>query len=85
MELEKTAQKMGMSARNLQLKLKQEGQTFSKIKDQVRKEVAISFLKNSNESICDIAFLLNFSEQSAFTKAFKQWSGKTPMQFRQSV
>lgn len=76
---------MGMSSRNLQLKLKREGQTFSKIKDQVRNEVAMRFLKNSDESICDIAFLLNFSEQSAFTKAFKQWSGKTPLQFRRNA
>lgn len=80
--LEEIAKKLAVSPRTLQGKLKKEGQSFQNIKDQVRKEIAIDYLKGADEGICDIAFLLGFTEQSTFTKAFKQWTGLPPKQYR---
>ncbi|MCJ8312963.1 MAG: AraC family transcriptional regulator [Saccharospirillaceae bacterium] len=80
--LTQIAKKLAMSPRTLQGKLKTEGQSFSAIRDQVRKSIAIEFLKDTDEGICDIAFLLGFSEQSTFSKAFKQWTGLPPKQYR---
>lgn len=82
MTIRAIAKELTMSPRTLQGKLKMEGQSFSQIRDQVRKEIAIEYLKGSDEGICEIAFLLGFSEQSTFTKAFKQWTGLPPLQYR---
>lgn len=82
MTIKEIARELAMSPRALQGKLKMEGESFSQIRDQVRKEIAIGYLKGSDEGICEIAFLLGFSEQSTFSKAFKQWTGLPPLQYR---
>ncbi len=79
------ARHLALSPRNLQLKLKKENTTFQQLLDNVRKEIAISYLGDVNASICEIALLLNFADQSAFHHAFKRWTGITPGQYRKSV
>jgi len=79
------ASNLAVSARNLQNRLKEEKTSYQKIFDHVRKEVASDYLIKKNISICDIAFLLGFSEQSAFNHAFKRWSGLTPGQYRKKL
>jgi AraC-like DNA-binding protein len=71
-----------MTVRNLQLKLKEEGTSFRILLDEVRKQIAIGYLKDGSESICEIALLLGFADQSAFHHAFKRWTGKTPGEYR---
>jgi len=71
-----------MSARHLQRELQAEGTSFQKLLDNTRKELALRHLKNPMVSIHDIAFLLGFSEPSAFTRAFKRWTGTTPRYYR---
>lgn len=71
-----------MTIRSLQRKLKEEGTTFRELLDEVRKEIAIGYLKEGNDSICEIALLLGFTDQSAFHHAFKRWTGKTPGGYR---
>lgn len=83
--IETIAKNLAMSTRSLQGKLQQEGTTYQKLLDRVRKEIAVSYLKQSDVAIIDIAFLLGFSEQSAFNHAFKRWTGMTPHQHRQQV
>ncbi len=80
-EIEAIAGSLALSVRNLQIKLKKEGTTYRKLFDLVRKEIALSYLKEKELSICDIAFVLGFSEQSAFNHAFKRWTGATPREF----
>lgn len=76
------AYELAISARQLQNKLKQEGVTYRALLDQVRKEIALGYLNKPGATICDIAFLLGFSEQSAFNHAFKRWTGSTPREYQ---
>jgi AraC-like DNA-binding protein len=80
--LDVVASKLAMSPRSLQLKLKEEGATYQEVLDDLRKEIALDNLKKPGASIPDLAFLLGYSDQSAFNHAFKRWTGKTPKQFR---
>jgi AraC-like DNA-binding protein len=80
--LDVVARKLAMSPRNLQLKLKEEGNTYQEVLDDLRKKIALDNLKEPSVVISDLAFLLGYSDQSAFNHAFKRWTGKTPRQFR---
>ncbi len=84
-DIKTIAASLAVSARNLQNRLKEEKTSYQMILDQVRKEVALNYLTQKDITICDIALLLGFSEQSAFNHAFKRWSGLTPGQYRKSV
>lgn len=84
-DIETTASHFAMTTRNLQLKLKAENTSFRKLLDDVRKEIAVSYLKDRNASICEIALLLDFTDQSAFQHAFKRWTGKTPGDYRKKI
>lgn len=73
------AEGIGVSKRSLQEKLKEEGTSYRNILAEVRQQMALSCLKAGGEiNLCDIAFLLGFSEQSAFNRAFKRWTGRSP-------
>jgi len=80
--VEAIARKLALSTRNLQNKLKEEGTSYQKLLDKVRKELALDYLKNSDMALYDIAFLLGFSDQSAFNHAFRRWTGSYPMEYR---
>lgn len=69
---------IGVSTRSLQEKLKGEGTSYRNFLADVRKQTALSCLKDDRISLCDIAFLLGFSEQSVFNRAFKRWTGLSP-------
>jgi AraC-like DNA-binding protein len=58
------------------------GTSFQKLFDRTRQELALQHLKNPTAPINDIAFLLGFSDPSAFNRAFKRWTGKTPRSYR---
>lgn len=80
--VEAIAKDLALSTRNLQSKLKEEGTTYQKLLDKVRKELALDYLKNPDMTLYDIAFLLGFSDQSAFNHAFRRWTGSYPMEYR---
>ena len=79
------AKELNLSERSLQRKLKEKGTTFRTVLDNVRKMAAIQYIKNPVNTMSDIAFLLGFSEQSAFSRAFKKWTGTSPIQYRNSL
>jgi AraC-like DNA-binding protein len=83
--IESTAKGLAVSSRQLQSKLKAEGVTYQQLLDRIRQEMAIRYLRKPEVTICDIAFLLGFSEQSAFNHAFKRWTGKTPGEYRKGA
>ena len=68
---------MGTSARTLQRKLAEADTTFQQVLDSVRHELPLDYLRQDGLSLVDIAFLLGYQEQSAFTHTFREWSGGT--------
>jgi len=78
------ARELSVSVRNLQNKLKEEGTSYQQLLDYARKEMAMKYLEDPEITLCDIAFLIGFSEQSAFNHAFKRWTGSTPKQYRKN-
>jgi len=79
------ARELNLSERSLQRKLKEKGTTFRNELDNVREMAAIQYIRNPVNTMSDIAFLLGFSEQSAFSRAFKKWTGTSPMKYRNSL
>jgi AraC-like DNA-binding protein len=79
------ASELGMSARTLQRRLADHGHTFQSLVDEARRQLAEKFLTDTKYSIAQVAFLTGFSEQSAFTRAFKRWAGQTPGSFRDTA
>ncbi len=78
------AKEINMSERSMQRKLKEMNTSFRVILNDVRKMVATQYIKNSANSMTDIAFLIGFSEQSAFSRAFKKWTGQSPRKYREA-
>ena len=76
------AKQFAMSTRSLQNKLKEEGTTYQVLLEKVRKKQAEYFLEKTDLSIAEVTFLLDYSEQSAFNRAFKNWTGSTPGEYR---
>lgn len=70
-----------MSPRVLQIKLRQEGTSFRQLVRDIRQELAIMYLNDETLTISEISHLLGFSEPSAFNRAFRRWTGKTPGSF----
>ncbi len=73
---------LGMSPRTLQRKLADAGSSFQDVLDDARYELARGYLRQRDLSLVDIAFLLGYQEQSAFTHAFRDWSGLNPGAWR---
>jgi len=84
LDAEVVAEQLHMSRHTLYRKLKQEGQSFQGLVEEVRKEKAIRYLKEDRYALSEIAFLLGFSELSAFSRAFKRWTGESPANYRQN-
>ncbi len=80
--LKTVADEFGMSSRSFQLRLKEEGTTYLKLRDTVRYKMAKNALKSKNLSAAEIGEQLGFSEPSAFYRTFKRWSGMTSSMYR---
>ena len=76
------ARGLGMSDRTLARKLSDEGLNFTEVLRQLRRDLAVRYLDDPKLHVSKIAWLLGFNEVSAFTHAFKRWTGKTPSQMR---
>jgi AraC-like DNA-binding protein len=80
--IEEVASYFNMSSRNLRRRLKEENSSYQAIKDTLRKDHAMKLLNNNDLAINQIAREVGFNEPAAFTRAFKQWTGKSPRQHR---
>jgi AraC-like DNA-binding protein len=76
------ARRLGMSERTLHRRLAEVGESFQDLATRTRHEAAESLLRSGDQSLAEVAFLTGFSDQTAFTRAFKRWSGTTPAAFR---
>jgi AraC-like DNA-binding protein len=79
---QRLAARLKTSERTLNRALAAEGTSYRELLDQLRKELAARRLSDDRVSISEVAFLLGFSELSAFYRAFKRWTGMTPAEFR---
>ena len=84
-KLESIARQLAMSPRTLQRRLRDEGVAFNDLLDAMRFEAAKAYLAQGDVAGSEVAYLLGFAEQSSFNRAFKRWSGQTPMQFRRTA
>jgi AraC-like DNA-binding protein len=78
-------QSLHLSQRTLQRKLKDEGTTFKEVLDETRKELAKEYVNDSSLSFSEITYLLGFSEQSNFTRAFRRWHNQSPSGYREKI
>jgi AraC-like DNA-binding protein len=76
------ARRLGVSQRTLARRLSVEGLTFSDVLENLRSDLAARYLTEVDLSISQVAWLLGYQEASAFTHAFRRWTGKTPREAR---
>jgi AraC-like DNA-binding protein len=79
------AAQMHMSASTLRHRLQGEGQSYAGIKDEIRRDRAIEMLLGSDAGVGEIAVQLGYSEPSAFHRAFRKWTTKSPAAFRRET
>jgi AraC-like DNA-binding protein len=82
--LEVIAEVLNMTPRTLQRKLSMEGTSFRAVTDALKQELAENLLANPALTIADIAYKLGYFEPTSFQRAFRQWTGTTPMEYRKS-
>ncbi len=83
--IDEVALKLGMPSWTLRRKLKEEDSAYQSLVDEMRRDVAMSYMKSTDLTFGEISYLLGFSTPGAFQRAFKRWSGKTPGEFRKSL
>lgn len=84
LSLESVAANFNFSTRTLQRKLKEEGITFFQIVEEVRQTLAMQYLRSSSYSVKDVSHILGYHEPTAFVRAFKRWTGQTPLEYQRA-
>ncbi|KAB2888831.1 MAG: AraC family transcriptional regulator [Kofleriaceae bacterium] len=80
--LASAAESLKLSERSLQRRLAAEDTSFDALVDELRRELALRYLADRSMAIGEVAYLLGYSEPSAFHRAFKRWTGSTPAEIR---
>jgi AraC-like DNA-binding protein len=80
----RTAGRLHVSTRTLQRQLADAGLSFKAVLDEMRAEVARTLLVSTERSLLEITYLLGYSDASAFNRAFRRWTGTTPLEYRTS-
>lgn len=80
--MEPACRRLGVSARTLQRKLREEGTSFQELLEETQRALAEFYLRKPEAAICEISYSLGFSQPSAFHRAFRRWTGLTPKEFR---
>ena len=80
--IEQVAANLHMSIRTLQRRLKEEKTSYKSVLDNLKQQFAFDYLKKEDLSIKEIAYLLNYSDASSFTRSFRRWTGQSPEQYR---
>lgn len=83
--IEEVARRMAMTPRTLQRHLSDEGRQFSELLDDTRRDLAAQYLRGARITLTDAAFLVGYSDLTAFHRAFRRWFGQTPLEFQRHV
>ncbi|MDG2502486.1 MAG: AraC family transcriptional regulator [Porticoccaceae bacterium] len=75
------AEELGISSQTLHRRLKESATSYQKIKDNLRREVAIHKLVNERLTVEQVSEIVGFTESRSFTRAFKHWTGLTPREY----
>jgi AraC-like DNA-binding protein len=78
--MDATAKRIGLSRATLYRKLRDEGTNYEDLLDDLRHRMALHYLDGKKVSVNQAAYLVGFSDPSAFSRAFKRWTGKSPAQ-----
>ena len=79
---EELTELLNMSARTLRRRLEKEGTSYQRIKDNARRDTAISLLSRERLTVSEVAERVGFSDPSAFHRSFKKWTGLSPGSYR---
>jgi AraC-like DNA-binding protein len=82
---EMVAGRLSMSVRSFQRALHRAGVTYRALLADTRRSLADAYISDPHIELQEVAFLLGFTEYSAFSRAFKQWTGKSPAQSRSPI
>ncbi|MBB4571191.1 AraC family transcriptional regulator [Rhizobium leucaenae] len=82
-ELSQVAHDLNMSERTLQRRITDEGKTFRELLSDARRELGRQLLSNPTTDIDEVACLLGYQDRSSFYRAFRDWEGLTPLQWRE--
>lgn len=82
LDIDEVAKLLATSARTLQRRLREGGTSYRELVDDVRRELALEHVQRGDATVTDLAFLLGFSDLSAFSRAFRRWTGQSPAQYR---
>jgi AraC-like DNA-binding protein len=80
---EATAGRLNMSERSLQSKLAARGTSYRILLNETRKELAEQYMRQGRHSVSEVTYLLGFADVSSFSRAFRNWTGVSPSEFRE--
>lgn len=83
-DLEEVAARLKLPSWTLRRKLAEEGTRFRTILNDTRRDLAMTYIRDTELAFGEIAYLLGFASAEAFQRAFKRWNGQTPGEFRRS-
>ncbi len=84
-EMATVARSLGLSVRSLRRRMDSEGKTFNAVANDAQSIVAKSLLRNTQRTIQEVAYELGFADTSSFHRAFKRWTGTTPLAYREGL
>jgi AraC-like DNA-binding protein len=79
---DRVARQLNRSASTLHRQLGTENTSYREVLDSTRRGLAEEYLRDDKFSIAEVAYLLGFSDQSNFSRAFKRWTSRTPHEYR---
>tara|TARA_R110001592_G_scaffold6853_3_gene37826 strand:+ start:3921 stop:4919 length:999 start_codon:yes stop_codon:yes gene_type:complete len=78
------AKEMGLSERTLHRRLKNKNRVYRDVLKEIRKSMSVNYLSDAKLTLSEVALLLGYSEQSTFSRAFKQWYGIPPLKYQKT-
>jgi AraC-like DNA-binding protein len=82
--LAQVARRLTLGPRTLQRHLERHDTTFKRLVDDTRRQFGLRYLRDPKHTLTDVAYLLGYSEVSAFNRAFRRWTGSTPTDYRRA-